>query len=197
MYDSVNSKYTYKNSDTLINKLDIKDEKKLKEYETKMVAVKLAILMKENKIKTFDEEHFKYIHNFLFCDVYDFAGKYREENITKENFLFSDYRYIEENIKLIFNKINIEKLKNMEYNELIKFISEIMTDLNVLHPFREGNGRATREFIRQLLNEIGYNINFFEIDYNDILNVSIKAVIDDSEQINLLKKYVNKRGENK
>lgn len=193
MYDSINSKYTYKNSETLKNKLDIKDEKKLKEYETKMVAVKLAILMKENKIKTFDEEHFKYIHNFLFCDVYEFAGKYREENITKENFLFSDYRYIEENVKLIFKKINLEKLRQISFEELVKFISELMTDLNVLHPFREGNGRATREFIRQLLNEIDYDINFFEIDYNDILNASIKAVIDDKEQIYLLKKYIHKR----
>ena len=193
MYNSINSKYTYKNSDTLINKLGIKDEKNLKEYETKMVAVKLAILMKENKIKTFDEEHFKYIHNFLFCDVYEFAGKYREENITKENFLFSDYRYIEENVKLIFKKINLEKLRKISFAELVKFISELMTDLNVLHPFREGNGRATREFIRQLLNEIDYDINFFEIDYNDILNASIKAVIDDKEQIDLLKKYIMKK----
>lgn len=196
MYDSINSKYTYKDTDILINKLDIKNEKKLKEYETKMVAVKLAILMKENKNKTFDEEHFKYIHYFLFCDVYDFAGKYREENITKENFLFSDYRYIDENIKLIFKKINLEKLRKMNFEELIKFISELMTDLNVLHPFREGNGRTTREFIRELLNEIGYDINFFEIDYNDILNASIKAVIDDFSQINLLKRYVKNRREN-
>ncbi len=190
MYDAINSKYTYKESDVLKNKLDIKDEKKLKEYETEIVAVKLAILIKEGCKKTFDEEHLKYIHYFLFSDVYDFAGKYREENITKENFLFSDFKYIEENIKIIFKKIDLEKWRKLEFEELVKIVSEIMTDLNVLHPFREGNGRATREFIRELLFELGYEINFFNVDYKDILSASIKAVINDHEQIELLMKNI-------
>ena len=187
MYETVNSKYTYKNSDVLKNKLDIKNEKKLKEYEKSIVAKKLAILIKDNYKKTFDEKHLKYIHRFLFCDIYDFAGEYREENITKDNFIFSDFRYIEGNIGNIFKKIDVEYFKKLRLDDLIKIISEIMTDLNVLHPFREGNGRATREFIRELLEQLGYKIDFFEIDYNEILDASKKAVIDDVEQIELLR----------
>ena len=190
MYECVNSKYVYEGTEILKNRLNIKNEKRLKEYEVKMVAVKTAILMKENKKHNFDEEYFKYIHYFLFCDVYDFAGIYREENILKDNFIFSDFRYISDNIKDIFKKINIEKMKTMKFNELISFISEIMTDLNVLHPFREGNGRATREFIREILLELGYKINFFEIDYDEIVEVSKEAVVNDEKQIALLKKYI-------
>lgn len=195
MYNSINSRYTYKNSDVLINKLDIRDETMLKEYEKRIVAVKLVSIMKivnDNFGSIFDERRLKFIHMHLFSEVYDFAGKYRLENITKDNFKFSEYEFIEENIKLIMKKIDLEKLKNMEFDELVEFISSLMTDLNVLHPFREGNGRATREFVRELLEELGYEINFFEIDYQEIINASKLAVINEEEQIKLLKKSIKK-----
>ncbi len=193
MYDAINSIYTYKGTNVLKNKLNIKSEEKLKEYETKVVALKLASIDKANIKRTFDKNHLINIHKYLFEDVYDFAGKYRKENITKENFRFSEYYYIEDNIDYVFNKIKIDELKKLSFDELIKKLSEIMTDLNVLHPFREGNGRATREFVRELLNELGYDIKWFKIDYNDILKASIKAVVDDSEQIELLKKSIEKK----
>lgn len=192
LYNAINSKYTYKGTDVLINKLGIKEEEKLKKYEVKMVALKMAIIMKEQKIYDISEERFKYIHFFLFSDLYEFAGKYREENITKDNFMFSDYKYIDENMKIIFAKIDIDKLSKIDFDSMVKFISEIMTDLNVLHPFREGNGRATREFIRELLKKLGYKINFFDIDYNEILEASRLAVIDDSYQIKILKNSIEK-----
>ena len=67
-----------------------------------------------------------------------------------------------------------------------------MTELNVLHPFREGNGRTIRTFISKLLEKIGYEINFSNIDYNEIMRVSKLAVIDEKEQINMLKKYIKR-----
>ncbi len=192
MYDSVNSRYTYNNSSVIKNKLNIKDAGTLKKYETKMVAFKLSTIRFAKINKTFDEEHIKFIHKYLFEDIYDFAGEYRIENITKENFRFSEYEYIEENLKAIVKKINVEELKTLDFNLQIIKISEIMTDLNVLHPFREGNGRTIREFIRELLNEIGYDVNFSEVDYEVILDASRKAVVNDKEQIELLKNIVHR-----
>lgn len=194
MYDSIGSKYTYKNSDVIKNKLNIKNAETLKKYETKMVAFKLAAIRFEKIEKTFDEEHIKKIHKYLFEDIYEFAGQYRLENITKDNFRFSEYEYIPENLRKIVQKIKLEEFKEMDFYKLLKKISEIMTDLNVLHPFREGNGRTIREFIRQLLNELGYDVDFSKVDYNIILNVSKEAVIDDTNQINLLKKIVTTIG---
>ena len=193
MYDAINSRYTYKNSNVLKNKLNIKSEKKLKEYETKMVAFKLTTIQKLSFERTYDEKHLRFIHQYLFFEIYDFAGKYRLENITKENFLFSDFHYIEENIKDIMKKIDINVFKKYDFDTLVSKISEIMTDLNVLHPFREGNGRTTREFIRQLLEDLGYEIKWYLIDYDEILEASRKAVSDDSEQIELLKRSINKK----
>ena len=193
MYDAINSRYTYKNSSVLKNKLNITVEEKLKEYETKMVAFKLATINSAPFKRTYDKQHLRAIHKYLFEDVYDFAGEYRLENITKDNFIFSQYQFIEENIEEVFKKTNIKGLENLSFEELITRLSEFMTDLNVLHPFREGNGRATREFIREFLDKLGYEINWFEIDYNDILSASMLAVIDDTKQIELLKRSIKKK----
>ena len=195
MYDSINSKYTYGMTHVLKNKLNIRNEEELKEYEKKVVALKLLSIRKEVYEKfenNFNEERLRFIHKYLFSEVYDFAGEYREENITKDNFKFSDYRYIKDNIKIIMEKISLDKLTNLTEDELVRFISSIMTDLNVLHPFREGNGRATREFIRELLEYLGYEIDFFLIDYDKIIEASKIAVIDESKQIELLKKFIRK-----
>ena len=195
MYDSINSKYTYGMTDVLKNKLNIRNQEELKEYEKKVVALKLLSIMKavyEKFENNFNEERLRFIHKYLFSEVYDFAGEYREENITKDNFKFSDYRYIKDNIKIIMEKISLDKLTNLTEDELVRFISSIMTDLNVLHPFRDGNGRATREFIRELLEYLGYEIDFFLIDYDKIIEASKIAVIDESKQIELLKKFIRK-----
>lgn len=192
MYDVINSRYTYEGTDVIKNKLNIRDAELLKEYETGIVGLKLTSLMKNKRAYPFTEEGFKQIHKYLFDEIYDFAGEYRLENILKENFRFSEYQYIEENMPLIIKKIDIEKMKQMDYDTLCKNLSEIMTDLNVLHPFREGNGRTIREFVREMAFECGYEVNFSNVDYDLILDVSRKAVVDDTNQIELLKNILKK-----
>lgn len=192
MYDSINSKYTYPGTSVIKNKLNIKIEKKLEDYERQMVAFKLATIRNHKMPEKFDSKRLKFIHNYLFCDIYEFAGKYREENITKDNFMFAQFQYIDENVNEILNKIDVENLKEMSFEEQIKKVSYYMTELNVLHPFREGNGRTIREFIRELLNELKLDIDFSKIEYEEIIRVSKLAVIDDTEQIELLKKSIVK-----
>lgn len=192
MYDVIHSRYTYENSDVMKNKLNIQDGEKLKEYETGIVALKLVALAKNQKIFPFNVEGLKAIHRYLFEEVYDFAGEYRLENILKENFRFAEYTYLEENVMQVMRKIKIEEVKKLPFDQLCQFLSEIMTDLNVLHPFREGNGRAIREFIREMAYVCGYQVNFSKVDYNWILDVSRKAVVDDTEQVALLKQVLKK-----
>ncbi len=192
MYDAINSKYTYKGTDILKNKLDIKDEELLKEYETRIVAFKIATISTLTIKMEYSPERLKFIHKYLFEDIFYFAGEYRQENITKGNFRFSEYVYIEDNIKQIFQKIDIEEMKKMSFNEFIKILSYIMTELNVLHPFREGNGRTIRELIREVCFDCGYVIDWYEINHDDILKASIKAVFDETEQIKMLRRSVKK-----
>src|SRR5574344_967033 len=188
MYDVINSRYTYKGTDVIKNKLGIKDKEKLNNYEKKMVAFKLATIQKIKIKEQFNEKRLKFIHYYLFCDIYDFAGIYRIENIIKENFRFSEYEYIEENLRKTFKDLNVEELKKLSFEEFIKKISYYMTELNIIHPFREGNGRTIREFIRQIMLECGYQINFSNINYDEILEASRRAVLDDSYQIEIIRK---------
>ena len=80
----------------------------------------------------------------------------------------------------------------MNFDEFIKMISYLMTELNVIHPFREGNGRAIREFIRELMLECGYEIDFSKIEYDEVIEASKEAILDDTYQIELLKKSCKK-----
>ena len=142
MYDAINSRYTYKNSSVLKNKLNITTEEKLKEYETKMVALKLASIDKADFKRTYDEEHLKAIHKYLFEDVYDFAGQYRLENITKDNFIFSQYQYIDENIKEYVDKANLIAINDI----LIGFEKEYCGKRN-----KKGNLLIKEEYTRRLI----------------------------------------------
>ncbi len=189
LYEARNSIYCYKDSDVLINKLDIKDNKKLEELERKIVLAKLYELRQNNQIGNFDIEHFVGIHKFLFEDIYPFAGLFRTENIAKGNFSFAEWEYIEDELKKLLNQLKEENyLQNLDRNTFIKRLSYYMAELNVLHPFREGNGRTIREFIRQLAYKNGYVLNLKNINPKDMLHACIRSVVDTTQLENIISK---------
>ncbi len=182
LYEARNSIYCYENTNILKNKFDIKDNKKLEDIERKLVIVKLYELRQNKNIGNFDIKHFVSIHRFLFEDIYPFAGLFRTENIAKGNFCFAEWQYIESELQRILQELKQENyLKNMDHETFIKRISYYMSELNVLHPFREGNGRAIREFIRELAYINNYIFDLQNIEAQDMLNASIKSVIDTTD----------------
>ena len=150
LYEAVNSIYCYPNSNVLVNKFDIHDNKKLASVEKKLVLLKLYTLMQNNNIGNFDIYHFLSIHKFLFEDIYPFAGKIRFEDIAKGSFRFAKWEYIEDQLRELLDKLAKDNFKNLSKEDMAKKLAYYMSELNVLHPFREGNGRTIREFIRQL-----------------------------------------------
>ena len=108
IYEVRNSIYCYKDTNVLINKLEIRDTKKLLEYESKITAAKLLALRKQKITGNFDVNHLVSIHKFLFEDIYPFAGKFRNENIAKDNFMFAQYEYIEDELKRILDELKKE-----------------------------------------------------------------------------------------
>ena len=160
LYEQRNSNYCYPNSNTLINKLDIKDDKLLQKYEAKITAAKLLALRQKGIIGNFDVEHLNAIHTYLFEDIYSFAGKYRNENIAKGVFRFAEWEYIEPELQRLFKELKNENyLADLSKEELAERLAYYLSELNVLHPYREGNGRTTREFIRELALKNGYVLN--------------------------------------
>lgn len=188
LYEAVNSIYCYPNSEVLVNKLNIKDNKKLSVIERKLVLLKLYELRQNKKIGKFDIYHFLSIHKFLFEDIYPFAGKIRSEDIAKDSFRFAKWEYIEEQLNDLLNKLKEDNLKNLSKEELSKKLAYYMSELNVLHPFREGNGRTIREFIRQISYVNGYLLEMKEANPKEMLSACIQSVVDTTYLENLLYK---------
>lgn len=178
-YEPRNSVYCYPDSEVLVNKFDVKSWAELFKIENDITIYKLYMLREQGITGNFDVSHFVSIHKFLFEDIYPFAGLYRTENIAKDNFMFANWEFIEENMNMIFNELKSENyLEGLEKEKLAERLSYYMAELNVLHPFREGNGRTTREFIRQLALKNGYNLDLSKFAPRDILRASIESVVN-------------------
>ncbi len=181
-YTARNSIYCYPGTNLLINKLDIHDSNKLFELERQIVLAKSYILRQNTSIHGFDKAHFVYIHKFLFEDIYPFAGKFRTENIAKGNFTFANWEFIETELDRLLEELKSENfLENLDKKTFSKRLAYYLSELNVLHPFREGNGRTIREFIRQLAYKNGYLIDLTQVTPQEFFDASITSVYETSK----------------
>ena len=118
------------------------------------------------------------IHKYLFNNVFDFAGNLRTVNIAKGNFLFAPLNYLENTLQ------NIDKMSQSTYEEII----EKYVEMNIAHPFREGNGRSTRIWLDHILKEeLNKVIDWTKLDKQSYLNAMIDSPIDDTKIKELLK----------
>ena len=192
-YEARNSLYCYKDTNILINKLNIMDAQKLEDIERKLVIVKLYELRQNKKIGNFDIEHFVSIHKFMFEDIYPFAGLFRNENIAKGNFSFAKWEFIEDELKRLLNDLKEENyLRDLNKEDLTKRLAYYMAELNVLHPFREGNGRTIREFIRQLAFKNNYVLDLQNTESSNMLDACIKSVYNTEQLEEIIYKCLNK-----
>lgn len=197
MYQNRSSSYCYENSNTLINGLNIKDEKVLQKYEAKITAAKLLSLRQKGVTGNFDVKHFISIHTYLFEDIYPFAGKFRTEDISKGVFNFAHWEYINTELERILKELKEEEdFCRLEKSAFAKRLAYYISELNVLHPFREGNGRTIREFARQLALKNGYILNLTKISPREMLEASKKSVIDTTDLEKMIEKCLEKMGEN-
>ena len=193
LYEVRNSAYCYKGTNVLINLLNIRDNKTLQRAESRIVATKLFELRKNEMIGNFDVEHFIKIHKFLFEDIYPFAGKFRTENIAKGYFSFAEWEYIDTELRKLLEKLHKSNLlKNDTRAELVKDLAYYLAELNVLHPFREGNGRTIREFIRELAYKNGYLLDLQKVEPSEVYDAFLKSVIDTTDLENVIDKCLIK-----
>lgn len=189
MYETRGSVYCYEGTNILVNKLNIKDSEELESYETSVVSLKLMALNKKGITENFDVAHFVSIHKFLFEDIYNFAGLFRTENIAKDYFQFAEWEYIESELERLLSELKSENyLVGLSKEQFASRLAYYWAELNVLHPFREGNGRTTREFLRQLSLKNGYILNLYKVNSQELLNASIKSIADTSDLENCLYK---------
>ncbi len=166
---------------TLENKLNISNQVELAKAEEKISKQKAKQLFDSGDITRGGVGTFAglcFIHACLFEDIYDFAGKIREVNIAKANFRFAPLMYLQQSLEYI------DTLPQASFDEII----EKYVEMNIAHPFREGNGRATRIWLDLILKqEIKQVIDWNRVDKADYLSAMARSVVKDIEIKALLK----------
>ena len=165
----------------LNNKLDITNEIELAKEEERITKLKALELFDTNKINEFEVGTTKSlcdIHKYLFSDIYEFAGKIRDVNLTKGSFRFAPAMYLEEALK------KIDDMPEDNFDDIIKKYIE----MNVAHPFREGNGRSTRIWLDMILKkELSKVVDWSKVNKEEYLLAMERSPIKDTE-INILLK---------
>lgn len=165
--------YCYPNSHVLKNKLGITDTKALQAAEIEVTSASLFELQQQPVTGNFDFKHLCKIHEQIFQDLYDWAGKPRTVNIRKGN-LFCLVQNIPSYADSIFTNYYKDCCNAKDNkNQFVHVFAEYYADINALHPFREGNGRTQREFARELCEHLGYSFDLTHTSHQQMLEASI------------------------
>ncbi len=180
------SDYLYPGSNVLINKPGIKDPSRLDAFEREASAIRLAEL-KDNPVKGgYDIEHMQAIHGRIFQDVYDWAGQLRSVSIAKgpttDRTFFTPVSDLQKGAIDIHKDIKDSNyLRGSEQDAFASKMGDLYKKVNDLHPFREGNGRAAREFLGQLADGAGYTLNYSGVsrqEWNSAAKESARGNLD-------------------
>lgn len=165
----------------LENKLGITDIAELAREEERISKKKAAELFENGMLDKLEAGKFstlQFIHKYLFEDIYDFAGEIRTVNLAKGNFRFAPLLYLKAALE------NIDKMPQSTFDEII----EKYVEMNIAHPFREGNGRSTRIWLDLMLKtEIGQVIDWSKVEKEDYLMAMERSPIKDIEIKHILK----------
>ena len=171
----------------LENKLNITDQAELAREEERISKTRAKEMFEIGYLNTLEPgmfESLKKIHKYLFEEIYEFAGNLRKVNIVKGNFRFTPIVYLEESIK------NIEKMPQSTYEEII----EKYVEMNIAHPFREGNGRSTRIWLDLILKkELNLVVDWSKVDKTDYLLAMERSPIKDIEIKELLRQSLTNK----
>lgn len=165
----------------LENKLGITDSAELARIEEKISKQKAVEMFESGYLESLEAGTFESlakIHKYLFDKIYDFAGEFRKVNISKGNFRFAPLMYLDAAAQ------SIDKMPQSTFDEIV----EKYVEMNVAHPFREGNGRSTRIWLDLMLKkEIGYVVDWSKVDKEDYFLAMERSPIKDIEIKFLLK----------
>lgn len=188
VYSVASSIYCYPDSSVLKNKLDIRDPALLRKVEADLSTARQAEIFRTPVVGRFTATHLCNIHRKLLGDVYSFAGHFRREDIAKGTTRFVTYSQIKEKLQRLLGQLQQEKwLENVPFEVFAARSAYYMAELNYIHPFREGNGRAIREFMRLLFLHNGYIVQWDAVDVEALLNAMIDSVYDTAHLEQILK----------
>jgi cell filamentation protein len=196
-YKYIDTDYTYSDpkSGILRNLVDVTDPEVLLFVESVAVTKRIQELY-ETPIKTIGIESLFAIHKHLFQDIYAWAGKKRNVEISKDGKQFFPTTHFENAYRFIDTLIlDYKKTSKTNIQQLVEKLAEILDNVNYLHPFREGNGRAQREFLRLLALEKGLTLNLNPPDNKNVYELYMQGTIN--SDVKTLTELILKQIENK
>ena len=169
--------YFVDGEDILENKLGIHDLEALRSAEQEIVANKTADILNE-PVEAFGLGYLLHVHRVLFEDIYAFAGKMRTVDIAKPDVVtpFAHVQFLEVESKRIFDDLKKKNyLNNLDQKNFVEEITRLAAELNALHPFRDGNGRAIRLYLIMLTDNSGYLLDYSQVSAAEIIDADIRA----------------------
>lgn len=169
-------KYCYIDSEVLINVFGYKKQEHLDDAERDITNIKIMHAEQNPLRGNLDFKHLLDIHKFIFGDIYSWAGETRTVDISK-GVLFCPFNNIKTYSEEIFAFLKTENyLIGLKKEELVVRMAYYFGEINAIHPFREGNGRTQRVFVKYLCNVTGYNVEFSKISKEEMLTASIESM---------------------
>lgn len=182
VYAVASSIYCYGDTAVLKNRFGIRDAAQLKKIEADVTAVRQNDLLAHPINGHFTVNHLCSIHRYLFGDIYPFAGHFRREDIMKGSTRFLAFAEIPAKLKKLLEELRAEKhLQGLGKETLISRSAYYFAELNYIHPFREGNGRSTRELMRLLFLKNGFEVDWGAVPAERLLQAMELSVYDTSE----------------
>ena len=182
-YEVAHDKYCYPDSSILVNLLDIRDPERLALAEAEFSAERYRTYQASQlSLSDFSLLHLQQLHHHLFQDIYEWAGKLRDVDISKGQTRFCTCMRIEPEAKKLFESIP-ELAKLRDRDELIHAIADLFCEMNLIHPFREGNGRVQRFFFEELLFTLGYHVTWPKISRQVWVDANVAGVYLDLEPL--------------
>jgi len=174
-YGAGQDPYCYPGTTVLKNRLNLIQDDILAEAERALSEVALNLI--EFAAPPYDLLYLRNLHRLLFADLYDWAGELRMVDISKGDTRFCTITRIEPEAKKLFASLaKANWFQDLGRLELVKASAEAFGDLNVIHPFREGNGRAQRVLFEHLIMNVGYDISWWAVEAEEWTQANIDAV---------------------
>ncbi len=172
----------YEGTTCLINKLGIRDEALLARTESAYVLARASYLELHPLPGKFDLAHYQSIHRFLFSDLYEWAGELCKVDLSKKGTAFVQAAEIEQCADAYFSRASQIDFSVLSKEQAAVELADLYSTLNMIHPFREGNGRTQRIYFRQWAGRLGFDIDFSKVDADRFMVATIHAaqgVMDD------------------
>lgn len=181
-YGTGQDPYCYPGSTVLRNNFDLHDDDALEHAERLMSEIAASEL--EFDLPPYDLAYLQEIHRKLFRQTYDWAGKLRSIDISKGDTRFCTASRIEPEANKLFSQVaRAEWFERLPRRELVRHVAEFYGDLNMVHPFRDGNGRAQRILFEHLIINAGYEISWWAVEADEWTRANIAAVACDYQPL--------------